>query len=57
MPERSTADLMHAFYEELRVGVSKDEALRRSQVSLLRKGAARAHPFRWAGFQLFGDWK
>ena len=53
----STADLMRTFYEGLRGGRSKDEALRAAQIAAIRKGGARSWPFRWAGFQLFGDWR
>jgi CHAT domain-containing protein len=55
--DRSTADVMHAFYGQLRRGVGKDEALRQAQLGLLRAGDARAHPFHWAAFQLSGDWR
>lgn len=55
--DRSTADLMAAFYERLARGVSKDEALRQAQLHLLRSRSAASHPFHWAGFQLSGDWR
>lgn len=55
--DRSTADLMAAFYERLARGVSKDEALRQAQLHLLRSRGAASHPFHWAGFQLSGDWR
>lgn len=55
--DRSTAELMRAFYAQLKRGVSKDEALRQAQLELLRQGDARAHPFHWAAFQLSGDWR
>jgi CHAT domain-containing protein len=40
----------------LSAGQSKDEALRAAQLELLR-GSKFAHPFHWAAFQLFGDWR
>jgi CHAT domain-containing protein/Tfp pilus assembly protein PilF len=57
VPDRSTVDLMQAFYKGLRRGLTKDEALRRAQLAAIRQGGVRSRPFRWAGFQLFGDWK
>jgi len=59
----STADLMARFYGHLASGKSKDEALRAAQLDLIRgtgqtKDAARlSHPFHWASFQVFGDWR
>jgi CHAT domain-containing protein/Tfp pilus assembly protein PilF len=66
--DESTAKLMTRFYGYLQAGRSKDEALRAAQIDLIRArpspktpvdGAASAvsHPFHWAAFQLFGDWK
>jgi CHAT domain-containing protein len=52
----STAALMTRFYRHLSAGQSKDEALRAAQLELLR-GSKFAHPFHWAAFQLFGDWR
>ena len=52
----STSELMARFYEALRGGAAKDEALARAQRGLI--GDHRfAHPFHWAAFQLAGDWK
>jgi CHAT domain-containing protein len=56
IPDRSTAVLMAEFYRQLRAGIPKDEALRRAQQALLRRGAY-AHPYHWAAFVLTGDWK
>jgi len=54
--DESTAQLMKTFYERLRAGVSKDEALREAQLTLL--GDPRtANPFHWAAFEVIGDWK
>jgi CHAT domain-containing protein len=54
--DESTAVLMTRFYRELRAGRSKDEALRRAQVALLRDRRWR-DPYHWAAFQLQGDWR
>lgn len=45
--------LMTAFYENLAQGLSKAQALRKAQISLLK---IDKHPFSWAGFVLYGDW-
>lgn len=63
-----TAELMRRFYAALADGVTKDEALRQAQLALREapvvvEGAGgettlnASHPFYWAGFQLFGDWR
>ena len=52
----STADLMKRFYGHLRAGKPKDEALRAAQVELIHS-PTYFHPYHWAAFQLFGDWK
>ncbi len=54
--DRSTADLMVRFYETLnQPGLSKAEALRQAQLSLLRSPQYQ-HPFYWAPFVLVGNW-
>ena len=50
----STAELMKRFYENLKLGQPKDEAMRNAQLALLRGGSA--HPFHWASFEVIGDW-
>jgi len=68
--DQSSAALMMRFYQELAQGnVSKGEALRRAQVSILRDSlrdspASRttgnrpeyAHPYFWAAYVLVGNW-
>ncbi len=58
----STQNLMQAFYRqrETEVGLSKAEALRQAQLSLLHgNGFWRPyeHPYYWAPFILLGNWK
>lgn len=54
--DRSTAALMIEFYRQLGLpGVTKAEALRRAQVSLLRQDAYLS-PYYWAPFILLGNW-
>ncbi len=63
--DKSTPLLMKRFYGYLKAGQSRDEALRAAQIDLIgtassaRNGAAGdlSHPFRWAAFQLSGDWR
>ena len=50
--ERQTGDLMTAFYNNLRDGMSKADALRQAQA---RVRAAHPHPYYWAAFVLTGD--
>ena len=48
---------MVKFYSELaNSGVSKSEALRRAQVSLLQQNRYRT-PYFWAPFVLVGNWQ
>jgi CHAT domain-containing protein len=54
--DRSTTELMVRFYEGLKRGRPKDEALQAAEVALLRVPSSR-HPYYWAAFQLNGDWK
>jgi CHAT domain-containing protein/tetratricopeptide (TPR) repeat protein len=54
----STARLMKRFYTYLRQGKTKDEALRSAQLDLIRSQKGKlSHPYHWAGFALYGDWK
>jgi CHAT domain-containing protein len=53
--DRATRDLMVAYYGELLSGRGRSEALRRTQLALLRD-ARRRHPFYWAGFIPSGAW-
>jgi CHAT domain-containing protein len=54
--DRSTAQLMVAFYQALsQPDVSKAEALRQAQLQLL-SDPQYAHPFFWSAFILVGNW-
>jgi CHAT domain-containing protein len=55
---------MKRFYAHLQQGMTRDGALRAAQMDLIhapvsakRPAAALSHPFRWAAFQLSGDWR
>lgn len=53
--DESTALLMGDFYQNLRAGATKAEALRRAQLALLADPNFR-HPFYWAPYILVGNW-
>ena len=53
----STSRLMKRFYGYLRGGKPKDEALQAVQIEQIREKSESAHPFHWAAFELFGDWR
>jgi CHAT domain-containing protein/tetratricopeptide (TPR) repeat protein len=62
--DKSTALLMKRFYGYLKAGKSRDEALRAAQIDLIHtaspgpaSSAGPSSPFRWAAFQLSGDWR
>ena len=53
----SSADLMGEFYESLiKHKLSKTDALRRAQLALISDDKY-AHPFYWASFVLYGNWR
>jgi CHAT domain-containing protein/Tfp pilus assembly protein PilF len=56
IPEDSTTELMKRFYGHLKGGQSKDVALQLAQWELL-SNPKTAHPYHWAAFTLYGDWK
>jgi CHAT domain-containing protein len=54
--DRSTAELMEAFYAELRQGRPVPDALRRTKLAFIHSDrVAQRQPFRWAPFVLIGD--
>ena len=54
--DRSTAEIMTSFYQYLKSGVDKDEALRLSKLDYLENAdPGYKHPFYWAGFVAIGD--
>jgi len=55
--DEATALLMNYFYEELAKGkISKAEALRQAQISVLKEPRFRQHPYFWAPYVLIGNW-
>ncbi|HEY7213365.1 MAG TPA: CHAT domain-containing protein [Thermoanaerobaculia bacterium] len=53
----STLRFMKSFYGYLHSGKTKDEALRAAQIDQIRGKSGSPHPFHWAAFELFGDWR
>ena len=54
--DSSTGLLMTNFYERLKAGDGKAEALRKAQLAV-RQDPRFAHPYFWSGFILFGDYR
>jgi CHAT domain-containing protein len=54
--DRVTHELMTAYYTGLKQGLGRGEALRQSQMAMLRH-PGHEHPYYWAGFIQAGDWK
>lgn len=64
--DQSTSLLMERFYQNLKQGLSKAEALRQAKMDIMRSSVdlkatatrqALAAPFYWAPFILVGDWE
>lgn len=55
--EGVTKDLMALFYENLKNGMTKDEALRQAKLSIMTdaKDPITAHPYFWSAFTTIGD--
>ncbi len=51
--DQSTTELMIQFYQELKTGVSKAQALQRAQLSMLKH---EKRPYFWAPYILVGNW-
>ena len=52
-----TVRLMRAFYDNIRAGQSKAEALQTAQLSLINAGPEFANPNIWSAFILLGGWR
>ena len=54
--DQASSKIMYAFYENLKKGQSKDEALRMAKISYLEQSDnLNSHPFFWGGFMAIGD--
>lgn len=54
--DAATRALMVRYYEKLRAGEGRTEALRHARLELVAEPATR-HPFYWSGFVVSGDWR
>ncbi|MBE7385875.1 MAG: tetratricopeptide repeat protein [Leptolyngbya sp. SIO1E4] len=52
-----TSDLMARYYDKLTSGMGRGEALRETQLEMIREGERYSHPYYWASFILAGDWR
>ncbi len=55
VPDKETSEIMISFYENLKKGQSKDEALANSKTTFIKNNPMKNHPFYWAGFVVNGD--
>jgi CHAT domain-containing protein len=55
VPDKETSEIMVSFYENLKDGQAKDEALTNAKKSFLKNNPMKKHPFYWAGFVVNGD--
>lgn len=55
VPDKETSEIMILFYENLKDGQSKDEALANAKRDFIQKNPMKTHPFYWAGFVVNGD--
>ena len=56
--DAATAAFMQSFYQRLKAGVGRADALAATQKEFRNyKIAGWRHPYVWAAFQLSGDWK
>ncbi|MBX7221781.1 MAG: CHAT domain-containing protein [Blastocatellia bacterium] len=53
--DRGTQELMMRYYQRLKAGEGRSDALRNAQLTLLRN-PKRRHPFYWAAFIQSGEW-
>jgi CHAT domain-containing protein len=53
--DRSTRDLMIGYYTRLTKGEGRGEALRQTQLAMLRD-RRHQHPYYWASFIQSGEW-
>jgi CHAT domain-containing protein/lipopolysaccharide biosynthesis regulator YciM len=54
--DKATRELMVSYYRRLQEGQGRGEALRQSQLEML-KNVNRRHPYYWASFIQSGEWK
>ena len=58
MDDRATAAFMRSYYEKLKAGQGRAEALALTQKEFQKHRIQMwRHPYVWAAFQLSGDWR
>lgn len=55
VPDRETSEIMISFYENLKKGQTKDEALANAKTIFITNNPMKNHPYYWAGFIVNGD--
>jgi CHAT domain-containing protein len=55
--DAGTVELMRSFYDHLRQGEARAEALRSAQLAMIAKGGDFGDPGVWAAFTLLGGWR
>lgn len=53
--DESTKIIMINFYDGLKKGLTKSEAMRSAQIALIKKGDFHIHPFFWAPYVMIGN--
>jgi CHAT domain-containing protein len=53
--DESTKAIMITFYNGLKKGLGKAEAMRQAQIALIQKGDFHIHPFFWAPYVMIGN--
>jgi len=57
VPDKSTATIVQNFFQQLKKGKTKDDALQAAKLEFMQKYPMRAHPLFWAGFVPSGNMK
>ncbi len=55
VPDKETSELMIFFYEEIKKGITKDQALAEAKRRFLIENPLKTHPIFWAGFVINGQ--
>lgn len=55
VPDKETSEIMILFYENLKNGMPKDEALALAKQEFIQQNPLKNHPYFWAGFIINGD--
>jgi len=55
VPDKETSEIIVSFYENLKKGQAKDEALANSKKDFIKNNPMKTQPFYWAGFVVNGD--